>query len=130
MKLKASDLAGAALDWAVATCEGVPLVKNPFGANYSPGYWVHFGGIVGGDYRKCGGKYSPSTNWAQGGPIVDAQRLKLTPRFPHHPDWEAEFRFPAGGGANAFGPTPLIAAMRCYVISRLGQEVEEPEGLA
>lgn len=27
------------------------------------------------------------------------------------------------------GPTPLIAAMRCYVASRLGDEVEIPEEL-
>jgi hypothetical protein len=30
----------------------------------------------------------------------------------------------------AFGPTPLIAAMRCYVISKLGDEVEVPDELA
>lgn len=28
-----------------------------------------------------------------------------------------------------FGPTPLIAAMRCYVASKLGDEVEVPEEL-
>jgi hypothetical protein len=27
------------------------------------------------------------------------------------------------------GPTPLIAAMRCYVQSKLGDEVEAPEEL-
>ena len=29
----------------------------------------------------------------------------------------------------SFGPTPLIAAMRCYVTSKLGDEVEIPEAL-
>jgi hypothetical protein len=28
------------------------------------------------------------------------------------------------------GPTPLIAAMRCYVASKLGDEVELPEELS
>lgn len=28
-----------------------------------------------------------------------------------------------------YGPTPLIAAMRCYVASKLGDEVEIPEEL-
>ena len=28
------------------------------------------------------------------------------------------------------GPTPLIAAMRCYVASKLGDEINVPEGLA
>jgi hypothetical protein len=27
------------------------------------------------------------------------------------------------------GPTPLIAAMRCYVASKFGDEVETPEEL-
>jgi hypothetical protein len=27
------------------------------------------------------------------------------------------------------GPTPLIAAMRCYVASKLGDEIEIPENL-
>ena len=28
------------------------------------------------------------------------------------------------------GPTPLIAAMRCYVASKLGDEVEVPDELS
>jgi hypothetical protein len=28
-----------------------------------------------------------------------------------------------------YGPTPLIAAMRCYVASKLGDEVEVPDEL-
>jgi hypothetical protein len=28
------------------------------------------------------------------------------------------------------GPTPLVAAMRCYVASKLGDEVEVPDELA
>lgn len=30
----------------------------------------------------------------------------------------------------SYGPTPLIAAMRCYVASKLGDEVEIPEELS
>jgi hypothetical protein len=30
---------------------------------------------------------------------------------------------------NGYGITPLIAAMRCYVASKLGDEVEIPAGL-
>jgi hypothetical protein len=36
-----------------------------------------------------------------------------------------EVRLPRG-----YGPTPLIAAMRCYVASKLGDEVELPEELS
>jgi len=28
-----------------------------------------------------------------------------------------------------YGPTPLIAAMRCYVASKMGDEVKLPEGV-
>lgn len=31
--------------------------------------------------------------------------------------------------ADLIGPTPLIAAMRCFVASRLGDEIEIPEEL-
>jgi len=34
-----------------------------------------------------------------------------------------------GTGYDEEGFTPLIAAMRCYVASKLGDEVEIPEGL-
>ena len=30
---------------------------------------------------------------------------------------------------HAFGPTPLIAAMRCFVASKLGDEVDVPDEL-
>jgi len=38
--------------------------------------------------------------------------------------WVASIR-----GIDECGPTPLIAAMRCYVASKLGDEVEIPEEL-
>jgi hypothetical protein len=50
----------------------------------------------------------------------------------HKSDWSAE-SFNGEGIDVAhigFGPTPLIAAMRCYVASKLGDEVEVPNELA
>ena len=41
-------------------------------------------------------------------------------------DWSAAYN---PSGATQDGPTPLIAAMRCYVSNRLGNEVEVPEEL-
>ena len=107
--MKTSELTGAALDWAVAKCEG------------QPNNWMHD--------HKLGYTNSPSTDWAQGGPIIERENIKLTPRKPFHDDWEAEYRYSQGGGLNAFGPTPLIAAMRCLVASKLGDEVDVPEEL-
>jgi hypothetical protein len=76
-----------------------------------------------------------STDWAQGGPIIERERICL-----EEPGCDYEGR---GWGAcivawsdpddnacvEAFGPTALVAAMRCYVMSKLGAEVEVPNKL-
>ncbi len=41
-------------------------------------------------------------------------------------EWEAMIK---GGFFTSYGSTPLIAAMRCYVASKLGEEVEVPDEL-
>ena len=99
MKIKTSELQGAALDWAVETveCEG---------AMYS-----------GRSPRAF------STNWAQGGPIIEREELSGLKCYGKD-DWEC-----SNGDIFCEGPTPLIAAMRCYVASKLGDEIEVPEEL-
>lgn len=102
MKHKTSELSGALLDAAVAKADApgldaaIPVILggNPFG-------------------------YSPSTDWAQGGPLIERECIEL--RNHGFGDWEA--RIPGGSGAFA-GPTPLIAAMLAFVESKLGDEVD------
>jgi hypothetical protein len=98
MKIKTSDLKDLALDWLVAKCEGYRLDLVPEG------------------------EYTPSTNWAQGGPIIERHifRLEDDPEL----GWLAE-----SGTAQCRGNTALVAAMRCYVASKLGDEVDVPEEL-
>lgn len=99
--MKTSELTGAALDWAVAKCEG-------FDIN------IHAGSAL--TIRGDGDWWNPSTNWAQGGPIIEREGLTLT----HQADrWVAQ----TDDDTFQTGPTPLIAAMRCYVASKLGDEV-------
>ena len=57
-----------------------------------------------------------SKDWAQGGPIIERELIAI------HGDWKATL-----GEGTYEGPTPLIAAMRCYVASKLGAEVDVPE---
>lgn len=100
--MKTSELSGAALDWAVhqAWCEGA-CHDEPF-----PSY---------------------STDWAQGGPLIEREGIMLVRHTaipvlncgPYY--WKAN---------KTDGPTPLIAAMRCYVASKLGDDVNVPEELA
>lgn len=118
MKVKTSELTGAALDWAVAKCEGLPADK--WGVVWVPvPTEPHFNM-----------EYKPSTKWSQGGPIIERENIELSPPFT------AEDGTMFGGWhgtinnkASQLGPTPLIAAMRCYVASKLGDEVEIPEEL-
>ena len=73
-----------------------------------------------------------STNWAQGGPIIERERMDIECWDFHSMPWKASMWWDdenSSGDIQMYGPTPLIAAMRCYVTSKLGNEVEIPEEL-
>ena len=109
MKLKTSELQGEALDWAVAKCAGL-ISGNDFDIGF---------------INESG--FDPSEDWAQGGPIIEREGINL--RALSGALWEAETWSAEGGQYLLDGPTPLIAAMRCYVASKLGDEVEVPNEL-
>lgn len=67
-----------------------------------------------------------STSWQLGGPIIERERISVWARSN---EWAAESFVCNQEGHEQTGPTPLIAAMRCYVASKLGDEVEIPEEL-
>jgi hypothetical protein len=143
--IKVSELTGAALDWAVAICEGedycahdgVDGIGNPFEAT----------------------RYS--TDWSQGGPIIERGRISvirleddektdingfwIPGRVPVYAavigEYFSEDQLRNGYGEAICdtyyidcelvtkGPTTLIAAMRCYVASKMGDTIEVPEEL-
>lgn len=110
MKVKTSELIGAALDWAVATCEGYSASISKSGEVI-----IIREGVV--DY------FDPHRNWGWGGPIIQRERIAID---YDHDVWNA-----AKYGLSWYtgGPTPLIAAMRCFCCSKFGPEVEVPEEL-
>ena len=112
--MKTSELTGAALDWAVAKCEQYPM-----------GIWYDEDGMpmIRDDEVP---EWAPSTNWTQGGPIIERERISAG---TNEDDWCADITSGETGFIRGFGSTPLVAAMRCYVASKLGDEVEVPEGL-
>ena len=120
--MKTNELSGAALDWAVAKCE----LLN--GADYT----LEINKDVDGTLRvNFGGMYPEwSTDWKQGGEIIERERLSITPREGY---WEAYYHdnLFQDDGSDYFqiGTTPLIAAMRCYVASKMGDSVQLPEEL-
>ena len=111
MKIKTRELENTALDWAVAKCEGVALVD---------------GCIFTKDPADEQVLYSPSTNWVQGGPIIEREWICVN-SWPNESDNDARWlatNWETPKTCQCWGPTPLIAAMRCYVASKLGDEVE------
>jgi hypothetical protein len=129
MKIKTSELTGAALDWAVAKCEGRedPIYRfapDQKDEDFDPekDYSKYF--YISGPDRQ--GPYEPSTNDAQGSPIIGREGIQL-----HVNEGRTEWLASRWGyPEQQYGPTHLVAAMRCYVASELGDEVEIPEELA
>lgn len=117
MNVKTSELTGTALDWAVAQAEGLLA----FGYRTD---WERFA-VKDSDGNAEG--FMPSTNWAQGGPIIERERIELNICGS---DWRAVSEMTSQSDTpRHYGPTPLIAAMRCLVASRLGDEVDVPDDL-
>lgn len=135
MRVKTAKLTGAALDWAVAKCEGGFDLHQRLDWHNKP--WAFFFRDDEDPERVDKfylNEYEPSTDWAQGGPIIEREKIGLLPRAPYllGEEWEAFGRPTAKGALYTYvvGSTPLIAAMRCYVASKLGEEVEVPDELA
>ena len=130
MKIKTSELTGAALNWAVAKCEG-KVEQDVYGSPelLESGLHLHYCDVL------LSHPYSPSTDWAEGGPIIERELMQAFSYEKYSPDepWFVEKnhfgRHHKAGRSYARGSTILIAAMRCYVSVKLGDEVEIPEGL-
>ena len=100
--MKTAELTGDTLDWAVAKC-----------------------GFVQGTARSLiASEVKPySSDWAQGGLIIEREMIQIKENGYGY--WFAKI----GKGKFMRGPTPLIAAMRCYVANKLGDEINLPEEL-
>jgi len=108
---KVSELQGAELDYAVALAVGYSKsdadrfsVRDARGISY----------------------YMPSEDWSTGGPIIEREQLAIIPVMGG--TWSAEYAHQTGGDDwqeySVDGPTLLIAAMRAFVASRFGAEVD------
>lgn len=108
MKVKTSELFGKALDWAVAKCEQATCKNIGAPARYS-------------------------TDWSQGGPIIERELIRIIAPTVRGVEWVARIKQGLPSSMNGWfektGSTPLIAAMRCYVTFKMGDEVEIPEEL-
>ena len=138
MKIKTSELTGAALDWAVAKCLAEVHEDDLLNGTVMHGWWISGLFVNRNEWIRLE-EFNPSTNWAQGGPIIERELIGTNPIFKaagyDSPTgkwyWQASMPSKDGGWEESFyGPTLLIAAMRCRVASKLGDEVEVPDELA
>ena len=117
MKIKVANTTPTQLDWMVAKCEGhewrCPWILEKDGL----AAWQ--------SYERAWGNPTPdySTNWAQGGPILEREKIST--------DWDHDAWNASIDGQTRYytADTPLIAAMRCFVASKLGDEVDIPKEL-
>lgn len=149
-KIKVSEATGVVLDYLVARAEGLDVVIDPVEDQVSRfKATLALDGVIYPDdvietvvsnmkpILRIKGSYGInletvpkySTDWAQGGPVIQTERIDILNRL--HKPWlcEAEVLVAPATRVKGRGPTPLIAAMRCYVISKLGEEVEVPDAL-
>lgn len=117
--MRTNELTGAALDWAVA----ISLKQS--GEDYTLAVDTDIDGTKRVNY---GGMYPEwSTDWSEGGAIIEREGISVCP--DEIAPWCAFFDHGTAEYAFYTGETPLIAAMRCYVASKLGDEVQLPEEL-
>ena len=126
IEVKTTDLIGPALDWAVAKAVGQRLETHN-GRAYVPGScpdsWTTQ------QYISSLSMWKPSTDWNQGGRLIEEHRVSVGDSI--HPDdnWTATLYVPDEEPWQFDGPTPLIAAMRCLVAGKLGEVVMVPKEL-
>lgn len=116
-KVKVSEASGVVLDWLVGMAQGYEL--NLYGVD--PSIRARVPGLGG-----VHAPWAPSRFWNQAGPIMDREGIGY---FDAREDKGYCQAAKPGAEFVQGGPTPLIAAMRCYVASELGDEIEVPEGL-
>lgn len=126
MKAKTSELTGTALDWAVGECEQFLWARYDHALHNDLPLPPRPSECLRDGYFRLG--FTPSTNWAIGGPIIEREKISVV---WSHWQWCAGtgdigeiYRDDEGSHFTGTGPTPLIAAMRCYVTSKLGEEIE------
>lgn len=146
MKIQTSELNEIALDWAVAVAAerlksqirdeqhrpGTSITDIDFDERgrlmvYVPGQGRTLSVVRRDPYAL----WAPSRIWDQGGPIIEREKISTWDAdgvgcdFP----WGAHKTIEHNHRFQQRGPTPLIAAMRCYVASKLGPVVDVPDEL-
>lgn len=139
MKVKTADLIDLSLDWAVAVADGLrPTMRHDYmrakaAANNYKGDLAWHLEVTPNEpitVDEAGVTHvlrAYSEQWSQGGPIIERERINIRDEVTRWAAWMWDKT--RCGDVSYYGPTPLIAAIRCLVASRLGDEVDIPEEL-
>lgn len=138
--MKTSELTGAALDWAVAKCEGLALHKDAVLDGVAMEGWCASGYYMDPNQWIRLGRLRYSSDWNLMGPIIEREGICLQSEVRDHSIWKAQFNFTkhiwlrnpmrqVHTYCSMRGSSALIAAARCYVMSKLGDTVDVPEEL-
>ena len=129
-KVKVSEATNLQLDWMGAKCESQ---ATPSGMSNAEVLLYRSVATNAWMYPKTRG-IAYSTDWAQGGPIIGRERVNI--QFCRDLRYRNGLYIHASAHTNMYHgywrgdhDHPLVAAMRCYVASKLGDEVEVPEEL-
>lgn len=140
IEVRVSNLIGAALDWAVAKAAGVRMFEMGPDGNWPGNFAVtQATQVETAVIRDLMGRllfeaslrsvpWSPSTDWSQGGPLLDKYRGGAQ----HNPALTVDVSYsggPACAGIWCYGPTALIAFCRGLVNHKLGDTVQVPKEL-
>lgn len=124
IEVKTADLIGPALEWCVALAEGhQPLLMPISHVDYAIGV-----ATVDDNEKVTGFACRYSTDWSQGGPLIEQYAVQLEPWAGY---WVAktDCRLGPDHYAKRDGKTPLIAACRAIVAAKLGDAVSVPAEL-
>jgi len=113
-KVKVTEATDRQLSWLVGVAEGYEM--SLYGVDPSIRAWERGLGVKA--------PWMPTRYWSQMGPIIE--REKVATDYDHD-IWNAAMY---GRSWYICGETLLIAAARCYVASKFGDEVEVPEELS
>ncbi len=122
--MKTSEISRAALNYAVSLANGQQPKLSRINTGEPPIYVLR---------DRDGLTPAYSTDWSQGGPIIEREGISVCYDIELSQDesrshWATIYAVDSGEG-RIYGPTPLIAAMRCYVASKLGDNIEIPKEL-
>jgi hypothetical protein len=112
-RVAVADLRGDMLDWAAAKALHIQVYRTKRGEWMTAPYGS-FNHRMGIPY------WRPTTDWAQGGPIIEREGIGLF--IAEGAGWGSSC-----GWSHGYGDTPLIAAMRCLVASKLGAHIDVTE---